>query len=302
MKIEWVRIDGLMTAIDSETGEILNDKLSTLPADYDVTGSVDSALVELFGKPLNTTAEIKCETRGRKPKVIQNPYASLFANIQRKEDTSEIILVENLGDLIYSASTTTSGNTRIPAKQLMNVMRLPELTTKGIQSMLGKRRILKGEKAPEERYCQDLLAASESLIKRIEVHQERGTINLSHSSAFQFDADTEAFRRSQGMINAPLCVVEFTKGDKETLRTLAKRGDIAAMQRYITRINAQAGRMIERCNGKPVPADSRHAYEELQAEFPYNPYETDEYFSPASRPQRRKSVGLNMFVERVIEV
>jgi len=275
MKIEWIKVGGLMTAIDSETGEILNDRLDTLPADYDVTGTVDTVLTDLFGMSLNTAAEIKKETRGRKPKAVHNPYASLFANIQRKEDTSEAILVKNLGDLIYSASTTTSGNTRIPVKQLMNVMRLPELSTKGIQNLLGKRRILKGEKAPEERYCQDLLCASESLIKRIEVHQERGTIDLNKSTTFQFDADTEAYMRSQGVVNAMLCPVEFTEGDKRTIRALARAGNIEAINDYLQRVTEQSGRMMQRILGKPLSEDSKQAYDQLDAEFPYEPYEDD---------------------------
>ncbi|GGD35773.1 hypothetical protein GCM10011513_36970 [Franconibacter daqui] len=148
MKIEWLKIDGLMTAVDTATGEIINDKLDALPPDYDVPEVVSEVLDDMFGNSLNTTSLLEKPKTGPKPKNVANPYASFFSNVQYSEDTGKSNMVKQLDDLVYSASTTSASNTRIPVKQLLNVMRGSELSTKRIQEALGKRRIIKGEKAP----------------------------------------------------------------------------------------------------------------------------------------------------------
>jgi len=275
MKIEWIKVDDLMFAIDKATGEILNESLDTLPADYDVSKAVVDVLEDMFGGSVITTAEIKKEKRGRKAKNEFNAYTSYFSNVQYNEDTGTSNLDTSVEDLVYSASTVNSGNTRIPVKQLVYVMRSEQLTTKGIKDLLNKRRIIKGEKPLEDRYCRDVRAAAEHLIKRIDMYQERGTLNLNDSSAFQFNADSVAYERSQGAINALLCPVEFTEGDKRTIRALARAGNIQAINDYLQRVTEQSGRMMQRILGKPLSEDSKEAYDQLDAEFPYEPYETD---------------------------
>lgn len=275
MKIEWIKVDDLMFAIDKATGEILNESLDTLPADYDVSEAVVEVLEDMFGDAVITTAEIKKEKRGRKAKNEFNAYTSYFSNVQYNEDTGNSNMDTSVEDLVYSASTVNSGNTRIPVKQLVYVMRSEQLTTKGIKDLLNKRRIIKGEKPLEDRYCRDVRAAAEHLIKRIDMHQERGTLNLNDSSAFQFNSDNLAYERSQGVINALLCPVEFTEGDKRTIRALAKSGNIQAINDYLQRVTEQSGRMMQRILGKPLSEDSKEAYDQLDAEFPYEPYETD---------------------------
>lgn len=275
MKIEWIKVDGMMFAIDKATGEILNESLNTLPADYDVSKAVIDVLEDMFGDSVITTAEIKKEKRGRKAKNEFNAYTSYFSNVQYNEDTGTSNMDTSVEDLVYSASTVNSGNTRIPVKQLVYVMRSEQLTTKGIKDLLNKRRIIKGEKPLEDRYCRDVRAAAEHLIKRIDMHQERGTLNLNESSAFQFEADNLAYERSQGVINALLCPVEFTEGDKRTIRALARAGNIQAINDYLQRVTEQSGRMMQRILGEPLSEDSKEAYDKLDAEFPYEPYETD---------------------------
>ncbi|WP_145032399.1 hypothetical protein [Pantoea ananatis] len=273
MKIDWIEIDNMMVAIDKTTGEILNDSLDTLPAEYDVSQTVMETLEDMFGGSLNTTSLLDKPKTGPKPKLVSNPYASFFSNVQYREDTGSSNMVDALDDLVYSASTASTGNTRIPVKQLILVMRSEQLSTKGIQESLSKRRIIKGEKAPGKRYCQQLLESAECLINRIEMHQERGNINLSDSSAFQFNADSKAYERSMGLPHAMLCPVEFTEGDKRTIRALAKAGEIVAVNEFIQRITEQSGRMMQRIAGIPASEDSKQAYTELHDEFPYEPYE-----------------------------
>lgn len=128
------------------------------------------------------------------------------------------------------------------------------------------------------RYCQELLSAAEHLIKRIDVYQEKGTINLNDSSAFQFDEDSVAYERSMGLSNAMLCSVEFTEGDKRTIRAMARVRNIEAINDYLQRVTEQSGRMMQRISGKPASEVSKQAYNELQAEFPYQPYETDDKY------------------------
>lgn len=275
MKIEWIKVDDLMFAIDKATGEILNESLDTLPADYDVSEAVVDVLEDMFGDSLITTSLLDKSKTGPKPKQVSNPYASYFSNVQYREDTGSSNMIDALDDLVYSASTASTGNTRIPVKQLVHVMRAEELSTKVVQGTLGKRRIIKGEKAPGKRYCQQILEAAEHLIKRIDMHQERGTINLNDSSAFQFDADSVAYERSQGVVNAMLCPVEFTEGDRRTIRALARAGNIEAINDYLQRVTEQSGRMMQRILGKPLSKYSKQAYDQLDAEFPYEPYEDD---------------------------
>lgn len=278
MKIEWIEIDGMMVAIDKSTGEILNDSLDTLPADYDVSQTVMDTLQDMFGSSLNTTSLLDKPKTGPKPKQVFNPYASFFSNVHYREDTGSSNMIDALDDLVYSASTASTGNTRIPVKQLVLVMRNEQLSTKGIQEALSKRRIIKGDKAPGKRYCQQILESAESLIKRIDTHQERGTINLNDSSAFQFDEDSVAYERSMGLPNAMLCPVEFTEGDKRTIRALARAGNIEAIDEYLQRVTEQSGRMMQRILGKPASKDSKKAYMELHAEFPYEPYEENDKY------------------------
>lgn len=278
MKIEWIEMDGMMVAIDKSTGEILSDSLNTLPADYDVSQTVMDVLDDMFGSSFNTTSQIKTETRGRKAKEVSNPYASFFSSVQYSEDTGSSNMVDALDDLVYSASTASTGNTRIPVKQLVHVMRNEDLSSKAIQNTLGKRRIIKGDDAPGIRYCQQILSAAESLIKRIDTHQERGTINLNDSSAFQFGEDSVAYERSMGLPNAKLCPVEFTEGDKRTIRALARAGNIEAINEYLQRVTEQSGRMMQRIIGKPASEDSKKAYMELHSEFPYEPYEENDKY------------------------
>jgi hypothetical protein len=275
MKIEWIKVYGMMVAIDKATGEILDESLTPLPADYDVSEAVIDVLEDMFGASVITTSLLDKPRTGPKPKQVSNPYASYFSNVQYREDTGSSNMIDALDDLVYSASTASTGNTRIPVKQLVHVMRAEELSTKGVQGTLGKRRIIKGEKAPGKRYCQQILEAAEHLIKRIDMHQERGTINLNDSSAFQFDADSVAYERSQGVVNAMLCPVEFTEGDKRTIRALARAGNIEAINDYLQRVTEQSGRMMQRILGKPLSEDSKQAYDQLDAEFPYEPYEDD---------------------------
>lgn len=275
MKVRWIEIDCRMVAVDKATGEILNDSLDTLPLDYDVSQCVSEVLDGLFGQPLYTTSQIKTETRGRKAKEVSNPYASFFSSVQYNEDTGTSNMVDALDDLVYSASTVSTGNTRIPVKQLVHVMRNEDLSSKAIQNTLRKRRIIKGDDAPGIRYCQQILESAEHLIKRIEAHQERGTINLNDSSAFQFEEDSVAYERSQGVINAKLCPVEFTMGDRQVIRTLAKAGNVQAINDYIKRVTEQSGRMMQRILDNPAYKDAGQVYKDLDAEFPYEPYGED---------------------------
>ena len=289
MKIEWIKMDGMMVAIDKATGEILNESLVTIPADIDISETVMGVLDDMFGNSFNTTSQIKTETRGRKAKGVSNPYASFFSSVQYNEDTDSNNMVDALDDLVYSASTASSGNTRIPVKQLVHVMRNEDLSSKAIQNTLGKRRIIKGGEAPGIRYCQELLKSAESLIKRIEMHQERGTINLSDSSAFQFEQDSMDYERSVCLSKAVLCPVEFTEGDRRIIRALAKVGEVEAINDYLLRITEHSGRMMGRITSHLYPSslDSKTAFGDLNAEFPYEPYEEDE---PAPHQYRVKPI------------
>ena len=154
-------------------------------------------------------------------------------------------------------------------------MRSEDLSTKGVQGTLGKRRVIKGEIPPKARYCRDVLSAAEHLIKRVDAYESMGRINL-YGYSFSFKTDSEAYRRSQGLVYALLCPIDFTEGDKATLRSLALKGDVATMERYINSVSEQVTRMIQRIQGRQIRNDSKLAYAELNAEFPYHPYDEDD--------------------------
>ncbi|MEN4889419.1 hypothetical protein [Erwinia billingiae] len=195
---------------------------------------------------------------------------------------------DTLDDLVYSASTTSTGNTRIPVKQLVHVMRSADLSTKSIQDSLGKRRIIKGDEAPGDRYCQALLESASSLIKRIETHIERGNLSLSDGNSFSFDADTAAYKRSDGLSNATICPIEFTRGDRKSLRKLAVMGCLTEADAYVNAVRAASDRMMERIE-QITPTSTEQAYADLVCEFPYNPYEEEEQPSLPNKRINEKS-------------
>lgn len=101
-----------------------------------------------------------------------------------------------IDNIVYGACNTHSGNTRVPVKQLITVMaHLPELSTNRIQSMLSKRRIIKGDEVLGERYCRIVLTSCNTLIKSMNYYIDIGKLSLSNTSSFSFHLDSECYNK-----------------------------------------------------------------------------------------------------------
>lgn len=295
MSIEMMMIGGQMNAVDTATGEIVNTQIDCLPDAFDIPSCVQTAL---FGdevtKPVISTSEIKTETRGRKAKVTGNPYASLFANASYDEDTGACSLGKRMDDLLYSVATTTEKSTRIPVNQLIFVMKSAELSTKGIMETINKRRALKKSDTVGERYARILRTAADILIRRLGEPENADAIQLDAGMAFSFELDSVAYKRSEGSSNAVVCPIEFTEGDKETLRRLAVAGLDAQFETHIQKVTEQSGRMLQRIESKAVPFEK--VYEVVTAEFPYESVQVeaeqpDEYSKWIDAINDKKSVA-----------
>lgn len=281
-KFSWMMIEGQMTAVDLSTGEIVNSSLSTLPDAYDIAPAVDLALYgDAETKGITSpTSEIKAEKRGRKAKVANNPYASVFANMSYSEDTGCCSLGPKMDELLYSVATTAEESTRIPVKQLAFVMKTEELSTKAIEELINKRRALNREKGIGERYARILRKAAEILIRRLGEPESAGAIQLNSGMAFCFEADSVAYKISDGLPNAVMCPVEFTEGDKEVLRGLALAHKDVEAQAYVNQVTEQSGRMLERIIAIKLPAECE-VLKAIDNEFPFAPYEQEEVFQDA---------------------
>lgn len=291
MKIKWINIDGLMTAIDKETGEILNESLNTLPIEFDVNDCIETVLFggDSFG-PLLPTSVIQIEgKRGPKPKTVSNPYASYFSNVHYNEYTGNSNMNSLVDDLVSAAANASTGNTRIPVKQLIHVMKSESLTTTGIQQMLSKRRILKGENSPEDRYCRSLRAAAEGVITRLESYENAGKTNLNDGYTFSFEADSESYRRSEGLSRALVCPVEFSERDRGVLRAFAKAGQSAKADSYVQGIREFCKRASQRFEIFNSPISAASALHELNNEFPFDPYS---YETITYKVKAKRKVGL----------
>ncbi|KAJ9432440.1 hypothetical protein PMI39_008905 [Pantoea sp. YR343] len=280
-KIKMLMIDGVMNAVDLETGEIVNHSFPVLPEAYNVAPAVESVL---FGdadyKPLLSTTVIKTETRGRKAKVNTNPYASVFANMAYDEDTGRCSLGVKMDDLLRSVAHTAHYSSHIPVKQLAFVMKSEELSTESIMEQINKRRFIQGEKGISERYARVLRKAAEILIRRLGEPESAGAIQLNSGMAFCFEADSVAHKISDGLPNAVMCPVEFTEGDKEVLRGLALAHKDVEAQAYVNQVTEQSGRMLERIIAIKLPAECE-VLKAIDNEFPFAPYEQEEVFQDA---------------------
>ncbi|PIF21300.1 hypothetical protein [Candidatus Pantoea floridensis] len=283
--IKMMMIDGQMNAVDTETGEIVNHSLPCLPDAYDVSSAVDLALYGDMGNegvilPNSFNQEAPKTKRGRPSKAIHNPYASIFANAAYNEDTNECSLGAKMGDLLYSAANATTTSTRIPVAQLMFILKSDEITTKRTMENLNKRRAFYVGQTVEERYAQIVNKAAESVINRLQQPENADIIKFDSGMAFCFEADSGAYKISDGLSNAVMCPVEFTEGDKEVLRGLALAHKDVEAQAYVNQVKEQSGRMLERIEAIKLPAECE-VLEAIDNEFPFSPYEQEEVFQDA---------------------
>ncbi|MCK6817496.1 hypothetical protein L8T02_02030 [Enterobacter chengduensis] len=263
--------------VDTSTGELVDPyEYGCLPPDYNVSNAVEMALTGLpLKETLTTTSEIK-SGRGRKPKVIDNPYCSIFQNLERKDlytTTSDIKSVALLPSVIDDVVTgalrlnTDGGNTEIPRNQLLFVLsHLERLSVESVSSLLTAKRALKGDDVPGERYCRYLLRKCESVIESLSYHIERG--NIEKNSAFDFNQDAADNAKYGCIPNCVIAPAPFTEGDRMVIRRMALAGNTVAADAYIQKVADTQKRMIERI---AIPS-VRQIENEMRLEFPYDPY------------------------------
>lgn len=263
--------------VDTSTGELVDPyEYGCLPSDYDVGSAVEMALTGLpLKETLPTTSEIK-SGRGRKPKVIDNPYCSIFLNLDRKDlytTTSEIksvaVMPAVIDDVVTGALRLkeAGANTEVPQGQLLFILaHLDTLSVELIQEILTAKRALKGDAVPGERYCRYLLRKCESVIKSLSYHIERG--NIEKNSAFDFNQDATDNAKYGCIPNCVIAPAPFTEGDRMVIRRMALAGNTVAADAYIQKVAETQKRMIERI---AIPS-VRQIENEMRLEFPYDPY------------------------------
>lgn len=268
--------------VDTSTGELVDPyEYGCLPPDYDVSNAVEMALTGLpLKETLTTTALIK-SGRGRKPKVIDNPYCSIFQNLERKDVSSKktltttaliksvAILPSVIDDLFTGALRLNEegDNTMVPREQLLFVMsHLESLSAENIQKLFTAKRKLKGDDVPGIRYSQYLLRKCKSVIESLSYHIERG--NIEKNSAFDFNQDAADNAKYGCIPNCVIAPAPFTEGDRMVIRRMALAGNTVAADAYIQKVADTQKRMIERV---AIPS-VKQIEKEMLSEFPYDPY------------------------------
>lgn len=263
--------------VDTSTGELVDPyEYGCLPSDYDVSSAVEMALTGLpLKETYTTTSEIK-SGRGRKPKVIDNPYCSIFLNLDRKDlytTTSEIksvaVMPAVIDDVVTGALRLkeAGANTEVPQGQLLFILaHLDTLSVELIQELLTAKRALKGDDVPGERYCRYLLRKCESVIESLSYHIERG--NIEKNSAFDFNQDAADYAKYGCIPNCVIAPAPFTEGDRMVIRRMALAGNTVAADAYIQKVADTQRRMIERV---AIPS-VKQIEKEMLSEFPYDPY------------------------------
>jgi len=236
-------------AVDTATGEILDYRLPFCTND-DVSAIAKGVVDELLLNGVYTTSEINVETRGRKPKQIDNPFMGYFTGLHWNEDSGKYAMPYLLNDIIYGACNTHTVNTRIPVNQLITVMsHLSLLSTHSIKKMLSKRRVIKEEGALGERYCRSILAACESLIKSMTYYIEKGQLDLSDNTAFIFHTDAKAYYKYRYSPTCNAALRPFTKGEKEHIRRLSTIGMVSRINNFINEVDIQTQRWLSKTGG-----------------------------------------------------
>ncbi|WP_273874342.1 hypothetical protein [Serratia marcescens] len=233
-------------AVDTTTGEILDYKLS-LCTNEGVSTIAKSVVDELFLNGVHTTSEINRETRGRKPKQIDNPLMGYFSGLHWNEDIGRYDMPYLLDDIIYGACNNHAVNTRIPVNQLITVMaHLSLLSTQSIQEMLSKRRVIKDQGVLGERYCRSILAACESLIKSMHYYMEQGKLDLSGNATFSFDIDAKNYNKYRHSPTYSIGLRPFTRGEREHIRHLSYIGMTSKIKMFIEVLSQQTKQWIDR--------------------------------------------------------
>jgi hypothetical protein len=267
--------------VDTTTGEIVNPSPYCLSEGYDVSPAVTEALTGLPLKESYTTTALIKKGKGRKPKVIDNPYCSIFQNLERKdvsfkENLTTTALIKSVAILPSVIDDVFTGalrlneegdNTMVPREQLLFVMsHLESLSVESIQALFTAKRELKGDDVPGVRYCQYILRKCESVINSLSYHIERG--NITKSTSFDFAQDAKDYEKYGCVPSCLISPVPFTKGDKAMIQKLAIEGKLKEANAYVQHVSEIQTRMVKRFT---VPT-MRQIETEMKAEFPYDPY------------------------------
>ncbi|MGU3429989.1 hypothetical protein [Enterobacter hormaechei] len=267
--------------LDTSTGEVVDPTPYCLPYEYDVSPAVTEALIGLpLKETLTTTALIK-KGRGRKPKVIDNPYCSIFQNLERKDVSSKktltttaliksVAILPSVIDDVFTGALRLNeegDNTMVPREQLLFVMsHLESLTVESIQSLFTAKRELKGDNVPGIRYCQYIIRKCESVINSLSYHIERG--NITKATSFDFAQDAKDYDKYGCLPSCVISPAPFTKGDREMIQKLSSKGKLKEVDAYVSSVSKAQKRMVLRVT---VPS-LRSIEMEMIREFPYDPY------------------------------
>lgn len=265
--------------IDTSTGEIVDSTPYCVSSDLDINQVVTEALTGVPEKILTTTALIK-QGKGRRPKVIYNPYASIFQNLPRRdyvnaEGVTKSVPVMNgtLGDIVDGALRLNEGtdNTVIPVGQIVFVLsHMESLSVDNIKELFTARRALKGDNIPNKRYCQYLLRKCESVISSVSYHFERGSLDMKAEFSIEQDAKDHAnYGKEPSRILSPIA---FTETDRKIIRGYVLKGLHEQATAYIKGITETYQRYVARVE-KATSVKREIVYAE---DFKNDPYVTEQ--------------------------
>lgn len=195
-----------------EAVKFLTTSSAVIPSDEIVKKAVDKVV------PLSS-AEIKSNGRGRKPKFISNPYCLSLRGYKKFSD-----LPQWLDDVLYGSGNAHEHGCRVPVKLVYCLLRdLPFISSAVIKTYINSKRDITTGDIVNDRYCRYIVATLESAMKSIEYHLERGKdFYTPEYDDFDFEQDAVNYlshvqstqtieRKIELMLAAGLTVEEINK-------------------------------------------------------------------------------------------
>ena len=168
-----------------------------------------------------------------------------FSGLHWNDDAGKYDMAPLVDDIVYGACNNHTGNTRVPVNQLITVMsHLSLLSTRSIQDMLSKRRVINNGDVIGERYCRTILAACENLIESLGYYINKGQLELDGDASFIFDVDAKSYHKYRYSPSCSVISCPFTQGERESIRRLSSLGMLSNIERLIDDANEKYSRWI----------------------------------------------------------
>ena len=260
-------IEKLGVWVDTSTGEIVQPSipLEFLPVEQ-VVGNVLSEVYG-FSRASYTGSEINppVETRGRKPKVVFNPYREYFSGLAWNESNSSYDMLPLMNDILMGACRNNTNSNVIPHRQVILLLCvMDELTAESVKEAMNRKRAFQMGQSIGDRYARMLVAAAEALINSMQYHMAIGDLVLEETKSFQFSEDSKEYQKYYCVPSIMICTRGFTSGERHDIRQMVQRGHIEYIYPYLQEIEQTSKKWLQRAiTCTPV----RHV-----SDFQYDPY------------------------------